>query len=102
MSEQIAATQVEHIARLARLALTHEELTRYGEELGHILAYIEQLNEVNTEGVEPLAHPLAVHNVWRVDEPQPSLDAQQALQNSPATDGRYFLVPKVLEHYDAS
>ena len=64
----ITQQQVEHIARLSRLSLSPEELPRYGEQLGRILGYIEQLGELDTEGVEPASHALPLVNVARADQ----------------------------------
>lgn len=89
--------EVEKVALLARLKLTEEELDHFTEQLGQILAYVDQLAELDTENVEPLAHPLDVTNVFREDEVQPSIDRDKALANAPKRDAEFYLVPPVLE-----
>src|SRR5204863_3311633 len=93
----LTADDVRWVAHLARLQLTDAELEMMTRQLGAILDYVDQLKQVNTEGVEPLAHPLKVHNVFRPDEPRPSLPVDEALANAPARQGDYFAVPAVLE-----
>ena len=88
---------VEHVAKLARLELTPEELEKYGGQLGAILDYIRLLEEVDVEGAEPLAHAADSHNVFRADEPRPSLDREDALRNAPQRSDDSFIVPKVVE-----
>lgn len=85
------------VARLSRLRLTPEEQQRFGEQLGQILDFVQQLNEVDTSDVEPMAHAGDLSNVFRADEPTPSLDRKEALANAPKSDGKYFLVPQILE-----
>ena len=89
--------QVEHVAKLARLKLTPEELTRFSAQLSHVLGYIEDLNEVDVTNVEPMSHPLDVKNVFRADEAKPSLPLDEALANAPQRRDGFFLVPPVLE-----
>jgi aspartyl-tRNA(Asn)/glutamyl-tRNA(Gln) amidotransferase subunit C len=88
---------VAKVAHLARLKVTDAERERLSRELGDILTYVELLSEVDTEGVEPMAHAIELTNVLRADVPQPSLPREQALANAPSTDGRYFLVPAILD-----
>jgi aspartyl-tRNA(Asn)/glutamyl-tRNA(Gln) amidotransferase subunit C len=92
----LSHAQVEHIARLARLNLTPEEIERYTTELTVILDYIDQLKLVNTEGVEPQNQFIKAENVFRDDVAEPSLPREKALGNAPQQDGEYFLVPKVI------
>ena len=94
--------QVSAIARLARLALSESDNARYGTDLSRILEYMDQLNELDTDGIEPTAHPLDVRNVWRGDEAEASYDAERALANAPVRDGEYFLVPRVLDQGDSA
>ncbi len=89
--------QVRWVAHLARLELTDEELGELTPQLSAIVDYVGQLRKVNTEGVEPLAHPLDLHNVFRADEPGPSLPVDVALANAPDRRGDYYGVPAVLE-----
>jgi aspartyl-tRNA(Asn)/glutamyl-tRNA(Gln) amidotransferase subunit C len=88
---------VRKVAHLARLKISAAESERLSRELGDILTYVELLNEVDTEGIEPMAHAIELTNVLREDIPQPSLSREQALANAPSTDGRYFLVPAILD-----
>ncbi len=92
----ISHDEVEKVSLLARLRLTAEELNQMTTQLGAILQYMELLAEVNTEGVEPLAHPLDITNVFREDTVQPSLDRERALAGAPNRDEACYLVPAVL------
>jgi aspartyl-tRNA(Asn)/glutamyl-tRNA(Gln) amidotransferase subunit C len=92
----LSLPQVEHIARLARLNLSPEEIERYTTELTVILEYIDQLKSVNTEGVEPQNQFITAENVFREDVAEPSLPREKALANAPQQDGECFLVPKVI------
>ncbi len=86
-----------HVAQLARLDLTEEELTRYSTQLGDILSYVDKLNELDVTGIEPTAHAAAVFDVLRPDRPRPSLPREDALGNAPKKTTDQFLVPKVVE-----
>src|SRR5262249_8629595 len=88
---------VKKVARLARLELAEDDLVRMQSQLSAILDYVAQLNELNTEGVEPLAHPLPIENVFRPDEPVPCLSPDAALQNAPNRVGAHFAVPTVFD-----
>jgi aspartyl-tRNA(Asn)/glutamyl-tRNA(Gln) amidotransferase subunit C len=79
--------QVRWVAHLARLEMTDAELATMTRQLGAILDYVNQLQQVNTDAVEPLAHPLPIHNVFRADEPAPSLPVDAALANAPDRRG---------------
>ena len=85
--------QVLHVARLARLALTEEEVERFGAQLNDILAAVSKVSELDLEDVPPTSHPLDLVNVWGDDEPRPSLAPDQALGNAPDRDGDFFRVP---------
>lgn len=88
---------VEHVARLARLALTEEEKELFQKQLGAILEHAQALAEVDTEGVEPTAYAIYLTNVLRADAVRPSMPREKVLANAPkATDG-YFHVPRILE-----
>ena len=93
----ISEEHVEHVARLARLALQPEEKRRFTEQLNAILTYMEQLNEVPTDGVEPTAHVLDLVNVFRDDAVRQTLSAEEALANAPETAQHYFVVPRIVE-----
>ena len=88
---------VEHVARLARLALTDAELEKMREQLNGILAYIEKLNALETDGVEPTSHAVPLVNVMRDDEPRPCLPRDAALANAPERAGEFFRVPRIIE-----
>jgi aspartyl-tRNA(Asn)/glutamyl-tRNA(Gln) amidotransferase subunit C len=92
--------QVRKVARLARLDLSDADLAVFTKQLTAILGYMDQLKGLNTEGVEPLAHPLPVQNVFRPDELSPSLPVDEALANAPARSGDFFAVPAVLDPAD--
>jgi aspartyl-tRNA(Asn)/glutamyl-tRNA(Gln) amidotransferase subunit C len=89
--------QVRKVAQLARLDLAEDDLVRMQHQLSAILDYVAQLQQLDTAGVEPLAHPLPVQNVFRDDELAPSLPVDEALKNAPARSGNYFAVPAVFE-----
>jgi aspartyl-tRNA(Asn)/glutamyl-tRNA(Gln) amidotransferase subunit C len=98
----LSAEQVAWVAHLARLELTPEELATMTRQLGSIVDYVAQLQQVNTEGVEPLSHALGGHNVFRPDEPAPSLSVDEALANAPdrrsnAKGEQFYGVPAVLD-----
>ena len=92
-----ADLNIDHVAKLARLALTPEEKEKFARQLGDVLLHIEQLAKVDVTGVEPTAHAFAVHNVWADDVPQPGLPVELALQNAPARRDNMVVVPKVVE-----
>ena len=96
MSEKLTEDQVRHVAKLARLNCTDQEISLFTSQLSAILDYVAQLEELDTSDVEPLAHCLPVHNVFRADEVRPSLSNDEALANAPVRDGEFFVVPKVL------
>ena len=97
MSTALTRDKVAKVALLARLKLTDMELDRLTPQLSRILEYVEILNEVDTESVEPMAHAVEFSNVFRVDEVGESLSREAALANAPKTDGRFFLVPQILD-----
>jgi aspartyl-tRNA(Asn)/glutamyl-tRNA(Gln) amidotransferase subunit C len=92
----LSRQEVAKVASLARLALSEDELERVTGELAKIVGLVSQLAEVDTAAVAPLAHPLDAQNVFRPDEPRPSLSTAEALQSAPRHDGECFLVPAVL------
>lgn len=96
----ISRSDVVHVARLARLALTEEEIEVYGEQLGRILEHATRVSALDTEGVPPTSHPLALTNVFRPDLPgfpAPSLTQEEALANGPVVEAGQFRVPRILE-----
>ena len=88
---------IDHLATLSRLALTPEEKAKFSAQLGDILGHIEQLKQVNVDGVEPTAHATPIFNVLQADEPRPGLPVEQALRNAPAQRDNMVLVPRVVE-----
>jgi aspartyl-tRNA(Asn)/glutamyl-tRNA(Gln) amidotransferase subunit C len=97
MAEQkITLDQVRHVAKLSRLALDEGRLEKFSAQLGPILEYVAKISEVDVSGVEPTAHALPIHNVFREDVVEPSLPLEKVLQNAPDTDGPFFKVPKVI------
>lgn len=95
--EQSNLIDVAYIARLAKLELTAEETERFSEDLNQVLAYVAQLDQWDTTGVEPMYHPLPVFDAMREDVPGTSLSNEAALANSPAQEDGQFRVPKVVE-----
>jgi aspartyl-tRNA(Asn)/glutamyl-tRNA(Gln) amidotransferase subunit C len=93
----ITLDEARWIAHLARLELTDPEIATISRQLSAILDYMEELKGVDTEGVEPLAHPLPIQNVFRLDEPVPSLTVDEALANAPKRIGPFYGVPAVFE-----
>ena len=95
-SARITRADVEHVAQLARLALTEAELVALTGELAAILEHAAQVSALDTEGVEPTAHPLPVVNVARPDEVRPGVDRDEVLANAPAVEDGRFRVPRIL------
>ena len=93
----IERKDVEHVARLTRLALTDAELERMREQLNSILAHLDTLRAVPTEGVEPTSHAVDLVNVMREDEITPCLSQDAALANAPDRSGEFFRVPRIIE-----
>jgi aspartyl-tRNA(Asn)/glutamyl-tRNA(Gln) amidotransferase subunit C len=97
MSEQkITPDKVKHVAVLSRLALDEPQQKKFAGQLESILDYVAKISEVDVTGIEPLAHALPIHNVFREDVVEPSLPLEKVLMNAPETDGPFFKVPKVL------
>lgn len=102
MPGRIDESQVKYVAKLSRLELTDEEVKQFSTQLSAIVEYIEKLNELDTDSVEPLAHCLPIHNVLRKDVIRESLTADQALANAPDRVEDFFKVPKVLDDGSAT
>jgi aspartyl-tRNA(Asn)/glutamyl-tRNA(Gln) amidotransferase subunit C len=97
MAEQkITLDQVRHVAKLSRLGLPAEKLERFTSQLESILEYVAKIGEVDTTGIEPMAHALPVKNVLRADVVEGALPLDKVLMNAPETDGPFFKVPKVI------
>lgn len=93
----ISREDVEHVARLARLALSEAESERMREQLSGILAYIDTLRALDTAGVEPTSHAVPLVNVMRDDETRASLPPEVALANAPDRSDGFFRVPRIIE-----
>jgi aspartyl-tRNA(Asn)/glutamyl-tRNA(Gln) amidotransferase subunit C len=89
----ITGDEVLHVARLARLELTDEEVGRFTEQLSAILEAVAKVSELDLSDVEPTAHPLDLVNVWADDEPRPSLSQEEALANAPDREAGFFKAP---------
>jgi aspartyl-tRNA(Asn)/glutamyl-tRNA(Gln) amidotransferase subunit C len=89
----ITRDEVLHVARLARLELTEEEVGRFTEQLSAILQAVAKVSELDLSGVEPTAHPLDVVNVWAEDVPRPSIPVDDALANAADREAGFFKVP---------
>ena len=89
----IEREQVEHVARLARLKLTDDEVEKMANELSGILEHVERISELDLENVEPTSHVVAVENVLRPDEPRPSWSRDEILERAPDPAGGAFRVP---------
>ncbi len=95
-SPRISRADVVHVAQLARLALTDDEIAELTGQLEAILEYAAEVSALETEGVAPTAHPLPLVNVLRADEPRPCLDRDQVLAQAPAAEDGRFRVPRIL------
>lgn len=97
MSEQLTRADVLKVANLARLKLSEGEVEQFTSKLGQLLEYFNVLNEVETGEVDEMVHAVELSNVFRDDVVRPSLERSAALSNAPKTDGKFFLVPQILE-----
>jgi aspartyl-tRNA(Asn)/glutamyl-tRNA(Gln) amidotransferase subunit C len=97
----ITREQVLHVAKLAHLDLTEEEVERFREQLSAILEAVSKVSELDLADVPPTSHPLDLVNVWRVDEPRPSLSADDVFANAPDREDEFFKVPPTSEVRDA-
>jgi aspartyl-tRNA(Asn)/glutamyl-tRNA(Gln) amidotransferase subunit C len=88
---------IEKVARLARLALSDDEKTAFGEQLEQILTYMEQLNRLDTTGVEPTSHAIPMSNVFREDEIRTSCPGEDVLGIGPDAEAGHFKVPRIIE-----
>ncbi|MEE9913824.1 MAG: Asp-tRNA(Asn)/Glu-tRNA(Gln) amidotransferase subunit GatC [Deltaproteobacteria bacterium] len=94
---KLSTQDVEYVAKLARLEVTDEEKGKFTDQLNDILLYIDKLNELDTTGVAPMTHAIAVTNAFRDDTVQDSLGVERALANAPDARGEFFRVPKVID-----
>ncbi len=95
-SARITRADVEHVAMLARLALTDEEMDQLTGELRAIVDYAAEVSALDTADVRPTAHPLPLVNVFRPDDPKPGLDRDEVLAEAPAAEDGQFRVPRIL------
>lgn len=91
----ITIQDVEHVAKLARLDVTEEEKVKFSKQLGDVLKYVEQMNEVDTSNVEPLSHVVDFNNVMRDDEIHYDCTKEQLMMNAPEEENGFFKVPKI-------
>ncbi len=88
---------IEKVARLARLELSEEEKDTFGNQIEQILTYMEQLNRLDTTGVEPTSHAIPIYNVFRDDEVKPSFPHEEVLAIAPDEEDGHFRVPRIIE-----
>jgi aspartyl-tRNA(Asn)/glutamyl-tRNA(Gln) amidotransferase subunit C len=93
---EITKDQVKHVANLARLEITEQEAEMFTEQLSSIITFAEQLNELDTDGIEPTTHVLDLKNVMRKDEPRQWITREDALKNAPDQKDGQFRVPSIL------
>jgi aspartyl-tRNA(Asn)/glutamyl-tRNA(Gln) amidotransferase subunit C len=96
MAERITPDDVAHVARLASIELTDEELARYTEQLAAVLDHAADVEALEIDDVPPTAHPLPLVNVLRLDEPRPGLARDEVLAQAPAIEDARFRVPRIL------
>jgi len=101
MAKKIDEAQVRKVAKLARLEISDAEVQEFAGQLSAIIEYVEKMNQLNTQGVEPLAHCLPISNVFREDAAKESPGTEKILANAPDRDGDFFKVPKILEESGA-
>ena len=93
----LSKNEVLKVGALSRIRLSDDEVEKFASQLSGILGYVDKLRELDTAGVEPLAHALPLHNVLRADEPRPGLTPDEALAGAPESAGDFFRVPRVLD-----
>ena len=93
---KITKEEVEHVANLARLALDDTAIERFADQIGNILAYVDKLKQVDTEGIVPTSHAITLTNAFREDEVKEHLDREQSLANAPEKEDGTFLVPRII------
>lgn len=94
---KITSEEVEHVARLARLALNATEIDALTGQMDQLLGYVEKLNELDTDGIAPTSHAVPMENAFRDDVVTDSIGLERALQNAPQSEDGCFIVPKVIE-----
>ena len=93
---KITKEEIVHVAKLARLNLDEDAIELFTKQVGDILAYMEKLNHLNTEGIHSTSHAISITNAFREDEIRPSVSTEAALSNAPETENEMFVVPKVI------
>jgi len=93
---KITTDEVRHVAYLARLKVDEEELGKMTEQLNNILSYMDKLNELDTSGLEPMAHALPLNNAFREDTAESLFESDETMANAPQRDKAFFLVPRVI------
>ena len=93
---KITAQEVSHVAKLARLHMSQQEIEAMAKQLDDILTYVAKLNELDTEGIMPTTHAISIVNAFREDEVKPSLERGKTLANAPRQNDESFVVPKVI------
>ena len=93
----ISSEDVQHVARLARLELTEDEVELFRGQLSTVLERAQRIQQLPLADVPPTAHPVPLHNVWREDVVEPTDVTEAVLANAPDRDGEFFRVPKILE-----
>ena len=92
----VTIQDVEHIAKLANLEFTDAEKNKFTQQMNKILDYVEQMNKLDTDKVEPLSHVIELNNVFRSDEVKQGISTEEALKNAPEKNEHFFKVPKVI------
>lgn len=95
MSATLGRDDVAHVARLARLSLTDEELDRFTPQLAQVIGHAQDIASLDLDGVAPTAHPVPLSNVLRSDEPRPGVDRDEVLAQAPAVEDHRFKVPPI-------
>lgn len=94
---RITIDEVKHVANLARLAITEEEADKFAKQLDAIITFAEQLNELDTDNIEPTSHVLDMKNIFREDEAKPGLPVEEVLKNAPDHEDGQIKVPAIIE-----
>ena len=97
MKQSKTSMDIDYVSKLARLKLDPAERDRFSHQLGDILSYIQKLNELDTQSVEPTQHILPVKNVTRPDVVKPSIDPELVLKHAPESRDNFFIVPQIIE-----
>lgn len=93
----ISEQEIEHVAKLARLSLSKQEVIQYAAEMSNLIDFVNRLNELDTTGIEPTANAVKMENVFREDKAEQSFGREKILQNAPSQENGCFKVPRVVE-----